>query len=148
MHDAPASPHPIHRPRFDGLFGTKTVAVKDLALEQIGDSRKIDVWVRTHVDSLVSQELGWAHLIKKDERTNHLAFERRQSASDLHLTEIYRPRHNQHFDGVRALPITRNGIRAGAPTQFVLRSMLTVHLVSLWGFWQGLATAGYVGRLY
>src|SRR5918995_1341405 len=63
MHDASGGPHPIHRPRFDGLFGTKAVAVKDLALKQIDDSREVDVWVRTHVNSLIGQELGWAHLI-------------------------------------------------------------------------------------
>src|ERR687898_365132 len=50
-----------------------------------------------------------------------------------------------------ALARSPGGIRAGAPAQFVLRSMLGVHLVSLWGFWQGLGhgrlSAAYIDRL-
>jgi hypothetical protein len=31
------------------------------------------VRVRTHVDALIRQELGRAHLVEEDERSNHLA---------------------------------------------------------------------------
>jgi len=73
MHDATASPHPVDGTRFDGLLGTEAVAVQDVPLEQVSHSREIDVRVRTHVNTLIRQELGRAHLVEEDERSNHLA---------------------------------------------------------------------------
>src|SRR5215203_588735 len=126
MHDAAAGPHPVDRPWFDGPFGAQTVAVQDLTLKQVGDSCQVDVRMGTHIDSLVCQELGRAHLIEKDERSNHLPFEGRQRASDLHLAKVHRARNNQRLDGVRAGAVTGNGIRAGTPAHdIVLRCMLS-----------------------
>src|SRR5215204_6223026 len=73
MHDAAAGPHPVDGTRFDGLLGAETVPVQDLPLEEVSHSREIDVRVRTHVDALIRQELGRAHLVEEDERSNHLA---------------------------------------------------------------------------
>ena len=105
--------------------------MQDLALEQVGDSRQVDVWMGTHIDSLVCQELGRAHLIEKDERSNHLPFEGRQSASDLHLAKVHCARNNQRLDGVRAGAVTRNGIRAGAPTHDISSSDMLSAFFSL-----------------
>src|SRR4051812_29416603 len=66
VHDAPARPHPIDRTWFDGFLGTKTVAVQDLTLEQVGHGREVNVRMGTHVDALVGQELGRAHLVEED----------------------------------------------------------------------------------
>src|SRR3954465_4815498 len=82
-------------------------------------------WGRTS-NSLVCQELGRAHLVEKDERSNHLPFEGRQSASDLHLAKVHRARNNQRLDGVRAGAVTGNGSRAGTPAHdILLRCMLS-----------------------
>src|SRR4051794_36033004 len=73
MHDPAAGSHPVDGTRFDGLLGAETVAVQDLPLKQIGNSGEIDVRVRTHIDTLIGEELGRAHLVEENERTDHLA---------------------------------------------------------------------------
>src|SRR5829696_3214789 len=62
--DRPAS---SSRPLLDGLLGAETVAVKNLPLEQVSHRSKVDVRMGTHVDALVGEELGRAHLVEKDE---------------------------------------------------------------------------------
>src|SRR5215211_2213046 len=78
-------------------------------------------WGRTS-NSLVCQELGRAQPIEKDERSNHLPFEGRQSASDLHLAKVHCARNYQRLDGVRAGAVTRNGIKAGTPAHDISSS--------------------------
>ena len=73
MDDPPAGPHPVNRTRFNRLLGAQAVPVKDLAFEQVGDSCKIDVRMRTHIDALISKKFGWAHLVKENEGPHHLA---------------------------------------------------------------------------
>src|SRR5215203_2077845 len=68
MHDAATGPHPVHGPWL-GLLGAETVAVKNLPLEQVSHRSKVDVWMGTHVDALVGEELGRAHLVEKDDPT-------------------------------------------------------------------------------
>ena len=102
MHDAAAGPHPVDRTWLDGLLGAETVAVQDLAFEQVSDRRQVDVRVGTDVDALVGQELGRAHLVEEDERPDHLALDRGQGAANLHLAKVHRTRHDQYLDGLRA----------------------------------------------
>src|SRR5207237_6674831 len=96
-----------------------TVAMKDLSLEQVGDRREIDVRMRTHVDALIGQKLGRAHLVEEDEGSDHLALERRQGAANLHLPKVDGPRYDQRFDCVNACAVTRNGVGTGAPAHGV-----------------------------
>lgn len=115
MDDAASCLHPVHRPRFDGEVRAKAVAVPDLAFEEIGDGREVDVRMRTHVDPLVGQELRRPHLVEEDEGTHHLPLGRRQRAAHLHLAEIDRAGDDQHLDGIDGCRRAKGGIGARAP---------------------------------
>ena len=56
--DPPAGPHPVDSSRFNRLLGTQAVPVKDLAIKQVGDSCKIDVRMRTHIDALIREGMA------------------------------------------------------------------------------------------
>src|SRR5437879_155531 len=69
MGDAAPGRHPIDFTRADGLFGTQTVAVHDLAVEQIGDGGKADMRVRAYVHLARDprREFHRAEMIEEDE---------------------------------------------------------------------------------
>src|SRR3712207_2770483 len=59
MHNAPAGPHPVDRPRLYRFLGAEAVAVEDLPLEQVGDCREVNVWVgRTSMPWSVRNSAG------------------------------------------------------------------------------------------
>lgn len=119
MHDPAAGLHPVHRARLDRHVRAKAVAVMDLALEEIGQRREVDVRVRAHVDALVGQELGGAHLIEEDEGAYHLALLRGQGAAHLHFAQVDRAGDDQRLDGVRARAVAGDGVGTGAPAHGV-----------------------------
>src|ERR1017187_1547051 len=51
MGDAAPRGHPIYFARYNGLFRSQTVAMHDLAIEQIGDGGKPDMGVGPHIDA-------------------------------------------------------------------------------------------------
>jgi hypothetical protein len=55
----------------------------DTAIEQIGHGCKPNMRMRPHVHALSGDELNRSHLVKKDERTNHLSFSVRQRTAHL-----------------------------------------------------------------
>jgi hypothetical protein len=55
MHDPAARNHPVDRTRLDRLDRPQTVAVKDLAVEEIGHGSETDMRMRTHIEA----RSGW-----------------------------------------------------------------------------------------
>ena len=87
----------------------------DLALEQIGDGREPDVGMRAHVDTGADQELGRAHLIEEDERSDHLLARCGQRAAHLEAAEVAGTRHDHLLDGVAGEGIAGLGVVVGLP---------------------------------
>ena len=73
MDDAAPGGHQIHRARRDFLHIRQTVAMQNASVEKIGDGRKPDMGMRTHVHPLPRRELNRAEMIVEDERPDHLA---------------------------------------------------------------------------
>src|ERR1019366_10488081 len=64
--------HEVHCPRGNLERIAFTVAMHDAAIEKIGDGRKPDMGMRANIHASASDELHRPHLIKENERTNHL----------------------------------------------------------------------------
>jgi len=64
MDDPAPGGHSIDRPRANGLHRSETVAVQDLAVEEIGHSGEADMRVGAHIETCAGRQYGWAHLIK------------------------------------------------------------------------------------
>ena len=103
MGDTAACSHPVDRAGPDRLQRAETVAVDDLAPDQVGHRGEPDVRMRPHVDALAEQELRRPHLIEKDERPDHLPARRWQRPAHFEAAEIARPRHDDHLDRVDLL---------------------------------------------
>jgi hypothetical protein len=58
------------------------------------------MWMRSYVKPLPAQELGGAHLIKENERSDHPATGCRQSTSHFKPAQVPRPWNNNSFNGV------------------------------------------------
>src|SRR4029077_18242996 len=83
MHDAAAGGHPVDRAGPDRYRGAKTVAMHDLAVEQVGDGGKADVRGRPHVDAVTVLEHRRAEMVEENERPDHARAPRRQRAMHL-----------------------------------------------------------------
>src|SRR4051794_10756035 len=89
MHNPPPRRHPVDCPRSDRLHRAETVTVDNLALEQIGDRREIDMRMRSNVDAVPDFKLYRPHLVEENERPDHLTLCGRQSAAHIEsITEI------------------------------------------------------------
>lgn len=71
MDNARPCGHPVDFARPDLLADAKTVAVVNLAVEQIGDSRETNMRVRPDIDAFAWAEVGRSHVIEKDEGADH-----------------------------------------------------------------------------
>ena len=73
MGDSASGNHPVHFSRPNRLFRIQTVAVHDLAREQIGNRRETDMGVRPHIDGArnARRKIHRSHMIEKCEWTNH-----------------------------------------------------------------------------
>ncbi len=77
-----------------------------------GDGGKPDVGVRAHVQALPGNELNRSHLIKENERTDHLALAVRQGAT--HRKAVAQIAHAGNDDQVECLArsfIAEHGVR-------------------------------------
>jgi hypothetical protein len=110
MHDAAARRHEVQLARLDRESGAEAVAVHDLAVEEIGDGREPDVGMRSHVDTRADQELGRTHLIKEDERSDHLLARRGQRAAYGEPAEVAGARHDYLLDGIARPRIAGLGV--------------------------------------
>src|SRR5207244_2927048 len=73
--DAAPRRHPVDPSGTDDLVRTQTVAVHDLALEEISDRGKVDVWVRANVDAGAWCELHGTHVVEEDEGPDQLTLD-------------------------------------------------------------------------
>jgi len=90
--DASASRHPIHVPRPDWLLRAETVTVQELAVEEKGDSREIDVRVRPYVDPVSWQKAKRSYLVNEDERTDSSSSNGGEHSADADsVTEVSLP---------------------------------------------------------
>ena len=100
MGDAAPCGHPVDLPRADGLLGCDAVAMHDLPIEQIGDGRESDVWMRPHVDAArdAGRKQGGSHVIEENERPHHASLCGWQDAADLESAEITAALLDDEFD--------------------------------------------------
>jgi hypothetical protein len=87
------------------------------SVKQIGNRREADVGVGPHVEAMSRKELGWSHLIKEDEGSNHLALVAGQSATDFEaIAQIAYARHDHKLKRVARSPVPEYWINGGQPT--------------------------------
>src|SRR5207244_4518072 len=93
MRDAVTGDHPVHLPRPDRLFGSQTVAMHDLAFEEVGNRRKTDMRMRAHVHGARDSawEIDRTDVIEEDEGTNHPPVRMRQHAAHFKTAEVLAP---------------------------------------------------------
>src|ERR1700739_4171867 len=99
VYDAAPGRHPIDRARPDRQRGAETVAMYDLAVEQIGDSGKTDMRMRPYIDPLAGLEHGGSEMVEENKRPGHARAGRRQGPMHLKAAEIDRARHDHLVDG-------------------------------------------------
>jgi hypothetical protein len=81
VHNAAAGRHPVDGAGLDHLVRAQTVAVIDLAFEEIGDGGEVDMRMRPHVHPLARREHGRPHVIEEHERPDHSPPRARQDAA-------------------------------------------------------------------
>jgi hypothetical protein len=70
-------------------------------VEEIGDSRKTNVWVWAHVYAVSSKELHRPHLIEEDERTDQLTLlVRHCAAHGKTVAQIAHARDHDQFERI------------------------------------------------
>jgi hypothetical protein len=112
VHDAATGGHPVHLARPDGDEGAETVAMGDLAVEQIGHSGEPDMRVRPHVDASAGAKLSGSHLVEKHKRPDHAPLRRWKRASHFKVTEVGGARHDHALQRVAGLAVARGRILA------------------------------------
>jgi hypothetical protein len=97
MRDAATRRHPVDGAGADRLHRAQTVAVHDLALEQVGDGRQPDMRMGPHIQPVADQEFRRSHLVEEDEGADHAPLDRRQGPPDLKAADIAGTRHDHGF---------------------------------------------------
>ncbi len=115
MDDALSGRHPVHVARLYRQGRAETVAVIDLAVEEIGDCRQTDVRMWADINSLAGQELRRPHLVPENKGSNHLALRGRKRPAHLKSSKVACPRHNYCLDGITRQSISRYGIVTRLP---------------------------------
>src|SRR6516165_10463934 len=100
MNDAASGSHPIDGAGPYRHGAAETVAMHDLAVEQIGHRRKPDMRVRPHVDTLTDAKDCWAEMIEADARTDHPRACGGKHAAHLQAAKIDGARQNYMCDRV------------------------------------------------
>jgi hypothetical protein len=133
MGDPAPRRHPVQFTGTDREYGSERIPVHDLAFEQIGHSRKTNMWMGANIHAGAQQEFVGAHLVKKDERTDHLPPRRRQRAAHLEAADVPAARNDHHFDGIAGKAIARlwvfsrlpaHDVTSGLPFVFRAASLL------------------------
>src|ERR1700730_9506462 len=83
MDDPPPRGHPVDLAGPDWLERPQTVAMEDLAFEEIRHSRETDMRVRPDVQTRSGTQHGRTHLIEKNERPDRAALRRRKHAANF-----------------------------------------------------------------
>jgi hypothetical protein len=101
MRDAVSRGHPVHVAGPDVLCAAKTVTMQDLTLEQVGQGGKTNMGMWPHIQSFAGHELARSHLIKEDERADHLPFVCWQGPTHLEASNVVGTGYDDSLDAVR-----------------------------------------------
>ena len=113
--------HPVHRTGCDPLIRAERIAVMQPPLQEIGDGREADMRMGPDVDAaLARKKLHRADLVEKDERTDHLAFRRRQGTAHLEPAKVAGPRGDDGFDRVDRVADRDLWVEGGVPAHGAL----------------------------
>ena len=115
MRDAAAGGHQVHRAGRDVLHVLFAVAMRDGAVEEIGDGGKPDMGMGPHIHALSGEELYRAEMVEEDERPDHLPLAMGQGAAHRERTDVTCPRHDHKLDLIDRLRIAGDGVFAGEP---------------------------------
>ena len=117
MHDAAAGGHPVHLAGADRHRGAETIAVHDLAVEQVADRGEPDMRVRPHVQPLAAAEFGRAEMVEKDEGADHARAHRRQGTAHGEAVAEVRSTGDDHIgERVAGIGVAGLGVCAGGET--------------------------------
>ncbi len=98
MDDPPAGDHEVDFTRLYRLDHAEIVAMQDLAFEQVGDRRQVDMRMRTDVNPVTRCEFSRPGMVEKDKRADHFTLRCGQAAPDGKTAEILLVRFDDHFD--------------------------------------------------
>src|SRR6185437_16761076 len=94
---AAAGHHPVDLTGPDGLLGSDTVAMHDLAGKQVRHRRKPDVRMGAYVDAFwnTRREVDRTQMVEENERADHPMLRVRQHPADLPPAKVAPPAFNQ-----------------------------------------------------
>ena len=99
MYDTAASDHPVDFTRPYCLRRPETVAVNDLASEQIGHGRQANVRMRPYIKPGAGAQHGGTHLVEEDKWTHHSPLAAGQRAAYVKaVAEVVCRRHDDGVD--------------------------------------------------
>src|SRR4051812_28461960 len=116
MCDPAASRHPVQFARTDREDGAERIPMHDFAREQVGDSRKPDVRMRSHVHAGAEQEFGGSHLVEENERADHLPLCGWKRPPDFEAADVTRARDYDGLDCVAGETIAGLRVFGRMPT--------------------------------
>src|SRR3569833_862750 len=106
MSDAATGGHPVDLARMDRFLCSHTVAMHDLAFEQVCDCRQPDMRMRANIRCLRNsgKEARRAYVVEEDEGPHHLVGTVRQDPPDLETTQVAATLVNYSLQHVRTTP--------------------------------------------
>src|SRR6201991_3662780 len=90
MRDPTSGCHPIYAAGLICLLRADAVAMHDLAVQQVCNRRKPDVWMRADVGCPCKTrgKLRGTKMVEENERAHHLVDPKRQYPADLEASEV------------------------------------------------------------
>ncbi len=113
MDNATARCHQVQVTGTDHHGGAQTVAMRHMALKQIGYGGQPDMRMRAHIKGIVRRQLRRSHPVKEDKRPHHASLHGRQRPPHLKPAKIGRARDDQMRDPVGHGPVAGQGIVTG-----------------------------------
>ena len=114
VRDAATRRHEIHGPGRDVHVIAFAVAVRDAAIEKVGDGGKPDMRVGTNVQTSSGNKLHRSHLVEKNEGPDHLAFPVRQRPADgKAVAKVAHARNDDQFKRVARMLVAQHGSLSG-----------------------------------
>ncbi len=101
VHDPAPGEHPVNVAWANRLHRTEAVAVINLAVEEIGDSRELYVRMGTNVQAHPERQMNRSDVVEKDERSDQTPAHRRQRAAHCEAADVARPRFDDELYRVR-----------------------------------------------
>ncbi len=100
MDDAVTGDHQVDVAGRDHRRGAERIAVHDVAFEQVGHGRQVDVRMRADIDALARAEVGRPHMVEEDPRPDHAMLGERQDAANVKPAQVLFAGRDDPFDAV------------------------------------------------